>query len=226
MKKTFTLIELLVVVAIIGILASMLLPSLSKARKSAQAALCVSNQKQIGIGLMSYVDTSDGFLPYSMNMDASVAPNVNPAPAGSLPTCEILFVEAGEEIDLFVCPLDPTPEDFMFWFSGDRQYFVDDDARSSYMFNERAAWAYAKGNLAQAKLAQVVEPTEWPYSSDGAVSVHGGSPLWRRVNPAYAGDWGVIDYYHNNTRVAMLFGDGHVENIYAPGAEQYDARID
>ncbi len=63
MKKQFTLIELLVVIAIIAILAAMLLPALNQARAKAQAAKCVSNQKNTGTILFMYSDDNDGMLP-------------------------------------------------------------------------------------------------------------------------------------------------------------------
>ena len=57
--KKFTLIELLVVVAIIGILASMLLPSLARAREKARISVCISNQKQLAYAYTMYADDND-----------------------------------------------------------------------------------------------------------------------------------------------------------------------
>ena len=61
--RGFTLIELLVVIAIIALLVSILLPSLQTAKELAKAAVCMSNQKQLGLALQMYAQDWDGTLP-------------------------------------------------------------------------------------------------------------------------------------------------------------------
>jgi len=58
-REGFTLIELLVVIAIIAILAAILFPVFAKARDKARQAACLSNQKQVGLALMQYVQDYD-----------------------------------------------------------------------------------------------------------------------------------------------------------------------
>ena len=73
--RFFTLVELLVVIAIISILAALLLPALQRARESARQANCMSNMKQMGLGIFMYADDNDQILPYGWR-DVATEPTI------------------------------------------------------------------------------------------------------------------------------------------------------
>jgi len=73
-RRGFTLIELLVVIAIIAILAAILFPVFAKAREKARQTKCLSNQRQIALGIMMYAQDNNETLPTA---DASMWSNVN-----------------------------------------------------------------------------------------------------------------------------------------------------
>ncbi|MCC6446098.1 MAG: DUF1559 domain-containing protein [Armatimonadetes bacterium] len=104
-RKGFTLIELLVVIAIIAILAAILFPVFAQAREKARAISCISNEKQIGNGLMMYVQDYDETYPFDrVGIGRPCVDNGGPADDKNYASWRMLVQSYLKNYQVFSCP--------------------------------------------------------------------------------------------------------------------------
>jgi len=112
-RAAFTLIELLVVIAIIAILAAILFPVFAQARESARKASCISNTKQLGLGVMMYVQDYDEMYPCnSWDTPPIGTADTDAHNAGFLSATQWVWriMPYIKNKQIFVCPSDPNPK--------------------------------------------------------------------------------------------------------------------
>jgi prepilin-type N-terminal cleavage/methylation domain-containing protein/prepilin-type processing-associated H-X9-DG protein len=218
----FTLAELLVVMAVIGILASLLLPALAASRAKARGIICQNNNKQLATGWLMYADDHAQRLAYNMG-GAATRTNLNWA-AGVLDwelspdntnlaylTEAALGSYAGKVSSIYRCPSDSVRSALQAaagWSSRARSYSMnasvgDAGEISSYGFNTNNP-----GYTQFFKLTSMPAPArifvfldEHPDSiSDGYFVNHIYYPEWTRL-PA---SW-------HNGAATFSFADGHTE---------------
>ena len=161
MKKGFTLIELLVVIAIIAILAAILFPVFARAREKARQTSCLSNLKQLGLGLLMYSqDYDEKFPTYLWGEGNTGVANSCTWWGGIYP-----YVK---NVQIFACPSRNTTgnDSFPVWLPSNPQ-FVNQSI--NYGYNE--LMANTAGGIAMARLTS---PSETVVLGDCSSSWIGG----------------------------------------------------
>jgi prepilin-type N-terminal cleavage/methylation domain-containing protein/prepilin-type processing-associated H-X9-DG protein len=97
-SRAFTLLELLVVVAIVGILAALIVPAFQRSAQSSKAAACLSNLRQLGVGLNAYLQDHEMIMPELKIARASLSEDV--------PVIDNTLDRYLSDRAVFACPAD------------------------------------------------------------------------------------------------------------------------
>ena len=217
MSKMFTLIELLVVIAIIAILASMLLSALGKARNKARSSNCLSNLKQIGMGVAMYAnDFNDTVVPNqpvytSDNLQTQVGTPGKKYKSGlnvvdyNVTWMDLLFPYTAN-LNVYDCP-SPSP------------LVIDNRWCPSYSINNEFTgleFNTARVNLYN-KIMKVKRPSRFIAMMDMATPWNALSSYWIYI-PCHPedgnyGSWNPRAFHHGDGAAGFLMADGHTDSI-------------
>jgi prepilin-type N-terminal cleavage/methylation domain-containing protein/prepilin-type processing-associated H-X9-DG protein len=218
-RRGFTLVELLVVIGIIALLVGILLPTLARARESANRLQCQSNLRSIGQALMIYVQTGGGWLPVAPKkaadrFDAFYYQGTRINDIGNYTVGKILRLHR-RDYRVLICPSDQN----VVHRTGSSDYPF------SYVFNR-----FFNGSAIHVrKITEVKNSSEkiWMYEEDGATVDDGNGELWTtnwaaadllsirhdekgKKKPDQANSGGVPN---NQKRGNVLFADGHADFV-------------
>lgn len=198
-QNAFTLVELLVVIGIIALLISILLPSLNRARESAQSVACKSNLRQIGMALLDYTTRNQGWLPSVDTQDGNVTLNrFWFAKLDNYFVTEKQHVWSAES-KVWLCasdnivrgPTGSTWQTISYGYNLELGYYSE---------TTPAVWT------AKLKVNQISQPTNKVVAGDAAGQANNAYRMFIEGGNY----WQTPPAYRHNSRANILFLDGHV----------------
>lgn len=231
--KKFTLIELLVVISIMGILISLLLPSLSNARRKGYMAVCLSNQKQIMISMTMYISDNKSHVPFAADWGVtdkiSFDDLLGAYDGRDLTRAEMLQTTAPTRgpVEQWRCPEDNSTE-------GNpairRSYSMARGGNGLYGNGTPNGMASMSGT--SRKVTEADEPASTLLLSEMAITFWSDSseaprqlgypyhmavidsPLYQDGSwTSYLGETGMSKELHTKNKFNYLFVDGHAQNL-------------
>ena len=204
----FTLIELLVVIAIISILAAILFPVFARARENARRTSCLSNMKQMGLGMMQYMQDYDEVYPMHYNGSERWPQIMNP------------YVKSNQ---LYQCP----SRDAGFEYQGDYTSAGTIGYGMNYWLN---SYYYPSSTERGIKMAAIQRPTETVWIAEINGIPRGSNPSSVNAYQSYPSYYGKVSNPSSTTYgmsvspeppgrlterhlegVNVLWADGHVK---------------
>ena len=226
-NKAFTLIELLLVIAIIGILAGLLLPALSRAKATAHKVACLNNQRQIGIARQLYANDNGDYLIAGLNWWSRLSffylggqTNLFNCPAEK----RVLKAIQAADLPLSSPPLSlevsfPWGPPFTPWGYSQNHYGIN----PTFSLHEEKWWGIAgsplrSGGTRGIRDFQVVSPSRMIVQADGSrFGKSGGGTVFRVDKSPILGLGGISGQYsfvtvarRHSGQANVLFADGHV----------------
>ena len=202
MRKAFTLIEVLVVIAIIALIAAILFPVFARVREKARQSSCASNEKQMGLALLQYIQDNDEIYPLAYSQDTGKS-------------WKDVLQPYAKSTQIWLCPSNPLRKSNISYAANSCNGYNYGGGPS--VINGVMGYQDTWGVMNPAKLSQIADASQliavaevnWPN-----VNFQPGNAFYAGANgPAGTATISVVLFAGHMQRTNYLFADGHVKPL-------------